>query len=208
MSEDLQGLAGIGDDIREIEETAITIDEEKARLILTDIMETCGGFMELLRSSCPYSFTSIQQDFWESIIRADWLEEGKRREMIDKRSEGIRRRDFAADTFKDFLYYYQSILETFTDLDKLKPTHMQSVLSVLHDILRSTNRKIISQFVNLAREAQGINGRSFDNFSIFRERWNHLLQTTEDKITSLSADGFRYTELRIPELGVPVRQSR
>jgi len=208
MSKELQGLAGIGDDIRGIEETALTIDAEKARVVLAELMETCGGFMELLRSNRTYSFTSIQQDFWEAIAGADWLEEGKRREMIDKRSEGIRRRDFAADTFKDFLYYYQSILETFADLGNLKPSHMQNVLSVLHDILRSTNREIITQFVNLAREAQGINGRSFDNFSIFRERWNHLLQITEDKITSLSADGFCYTEIRIPELGVPVRQSR
>ena len=207
MPEELQGLAGIGDDIRGIEEATSIIDAEKARVTLSEVMEACGGFMELLRSNRTYSFTSIQQDFWEAIARADWLEEGKRREMIEKRSEGIRRRDFAADTFKDFLYYYQSILETFADLDKLKPSHMQSVLSVLHDILRSTNREIITQFVNLAREAQGINERSFDNFSIFRERWNQLLQITEDKITSLSADGFCYTELRIPELGVPVRQS-
>ena len=140
MSEELQGLAGIGDDIRGIEETAITIDAEEARVTLSQIMEACGGFMELLRSNCTYSFTSIQQDFWEAIVRADWLEEEKRREMIEKRSEGIRRRDFAADTFKDFLYYYQSILETFADMDKLKPSHMQSVLSVLHDILMSTNR--------------------------------------------------------------------
>jgi len=208
MPEELQGLAGIGDDIRGIEEPASIIDAEKARVTLSEVMEACGGFMELLRSNLTYSFTSIQQDFWESIIKADWLEEGKRREMIDKRSEGIRRRDFAADTFKDFLYYYQSILETFADLDKLKQSHMHSVLSVLHDILKSTNREIITQFVNLAREAQGINGRSFDNFSIFRERWNHLLQITEDKLTALGTDGFCYTELRIPELGVLVRQSR
>ena len=164
--------------------------------------------MELLRSNCVYSFTSIQRDFWESIVRANWLDEESKSRMVEKRSESIRQRDYAADTFKDFLYYYRDILETFSDIDELKISHMENVLSVLQDILRSANKEIITPFVNLTREARGINTRSFDNFSIFRERWNHLLQTAEERVGSLGMDGFNSMELRIPELGVTVKQSR
>ena len=207
MAEELEGLVGIGEEVGEIEEAAGVPEAEKVQEALPEIIEICGGFMELLRSNCTYSFTSIQRDFWESIIRASWMEEERKNELIEKRSEGVRQRDHAADSFKDFLYYYQSILETFGDIDSLKITHMENVLSVLQDILRSANREIITPFVNLAREAQGINARSFDNFSIFRERWNHLLQTAEQRVVSLSMDGFNAMELRIPELGVTIKQS-
>ena len=208
------------EELGELEELAgklarAEIEDEAGRVIeageiqgaLPDIVEICGGFMELLRSNSVYSFTSIQQDFWESLIRANWMEEEKKSEMIEKRSEGVRHRDHAADSIKNFLYYYQSILETFGDMEALRTSHMENVLSVLQDILRNANREIITPFVNLAREAQGINGRAFDNFSIFRDRWNHLLQTTEHRIVSLDMDGFNSTELRIPELGVTVKQS-
>ena len=208
MAEELEGLVGIGEEVGEIEEAAGVPEAEKVQEALPEIIEICGGFMELLRSNCVYSFTSIQRDFWESIVRANWLDEESKSRMVEKRSESIRQRDYAADTFKDFLYYYRDILETFSDIDELKISHMENVLSVLQDILRSANKEIITPFVNLTREAQGINARSFDNFSIFRERWNHLLQTAEERVGSLGMDGFNSMELRIPELGVTVKQSR
>ena len=207
MTEELKGLVGIGEGTGEIEGAGRVIEAEKVQEALPEIIEICGGFMELLRSNCVYSFTSIQRDFWESIVRASWLDEESKSRMIEKRSEGIRQRDYAADTFKNFLYYYQDILETFSDIGELKISHMENVLSVLQDILRSANKEIITPFVNLAREAQGINARSFDNFSIFRERWNHLLQVAEERASSLGMDGFCSVELRIPELGVTVKQS-
>lgn len=207
MTEELEGLVGIGEGAEKIEEAGRVIEAKKVQEALPEIIEICGGFMELLRSNCVYSFTSIQRDFWESMVRANWLDEESKSRMIEKRSEGIRQRDYAADTFKNFLYYYQDILETFSDIGKLKISHMENVLSVLQDILRSANKEIITPFVNLAREAQGINARSFDNFSIFRERWNHLLQVAEEKAASLGMDGFCSVELRIPELGVTIKQS-
>ena len=208
MAEELEGLVGIGEEVGEIEEATEVPEAGKVQDALPEMIEICGGFMELLRSNCTYSFTSIQQDFWESIVRANWLDEERKSRMIEKRAESVRQRDHAADSLKDFLYYYQSILETFGDIDTLKISHMENVLSVLQDILRSANKEIITPFVNLAREAQGINARSFDNFSIFRERWNHLLQTAEERVGSLGMDGFCSVELRIPELGVTIKQSR
>ena len=189
------------------DEAGRVIEAGKIQDAVPEIIEICGGFMELLRSNSVHSFTSIQQDFWESLIRTSWMEEEKKSKMIEKRSEGVRHRDHAADSIKNFLYYYQSILETFGDMEALRTSHMENVLSVLQDILRNANREIITPFVNLAREAQGINARAFDNFSIFRDRWNHLLQTTEHRIVSLGMDGFDSLELRIPELGVTVKQS-
>jgi hypothetical protein len=208
MAEELEGLVGIGEEVGEIEEAAGVLETKKVRETLTAIMEICGGFMELLRSNCAYSFTSIQRDFWESIVRANWLDEERKSRMIEKRAESVRQRDHAADSLKNFLYYYQSILETFGDIGELKISHMENVLSVLQDILRSANKEIITPFVNLTGEAQRINARSFDNFSIFRERCNHLLQTAEERVGSLGMDGFNSMELRIPELGVTVKQSR
>ena len=207
MPEELEGLAGIGEEVGKIEGAGRVIEAEKVQEALPEIIEICGGFMELLRSNCVHSFTSIQRDFWESMARASWLDEESKGRMIEKRSESIRQRDYAADTFKNFLYYYQDILETFSDIGELKISHMENVLSVLQDILRSANKEIITPFVNLAREAQGINARSFDNFSIFRERWNLLLQAAEERVGSLGMDGFCSVELRIPELGVTVKQS-
>jgi len=193
----------------EIEDEAAgrAIEAKKIRDALPDIIEICGGFMELLRSNSIYSFAAIQQDFWESLIRANWMGEEKKSELIKKRSEGVRHRDHAADSIKNFLHYYQSILETFGDMESLRISHMENVLSVLQDILSNANREIIMPFVNLAREAQGINARAFDNFSLFRDRWNHLLETMEQRIVSLGMDSFDSLELRIPELGVTVKQS-
>ncbi len=83
----------------------------------------------------------------------------------------------------------------------------EEMVGVLNDILSNADKEAISPFVSLVREAEGINSHAFDNYSIFRDKWNILLTRTEQKIAEVGVDSFDAVALRSPELGVIVRQA-
>ena len=178
------------------------LSREVSLEVFDRLANICRRFMELLTNGRSYSLVNLFRSLYQFAAQYRELSEDVRSEVKVKHDMSHEVINFASHYG---LYPLYVLFDVMSKLEgKLDKDDVKRVFNALiSPIKRLTNDVINEWLVKTARKLGVVSEEFFDNYNVFKDKWNSLLNELEKEASI--ADIEISLDIRAKELGVTVK---
>jgi len=172
--------------------------------LIKELQDIYKKLWDLVITQYSYSPSTLISNF------DSWIRSGTRWCSMSEEEKNSYRKSYEEtsllfDFYRDYVLNptitaFDSLIDVTSNVDKMKA---ENIIKLLTQPLNQITKQIINGwFVKNAREVGKLRGDIFDNYNIFKERWNSMLNEIESRMGRFGLT-VKIDE-RAKELGVPV----